>query len=120
MSKDKLDGIDWVNILFLSQEPLQNPQKGVIYCQQLNSPKRRTYPERWRDRPDDTLATTRRKLERCQFRQSCNLEDERRVCIFYVPLSLQGDIFLKRLEVSFYEHDFYEVTKVFVYIRVCH
>jgi hypothetical protein len=40
--------------------------------------------------------------------------------MFYVPLSLQGDIFLKRLEVSFYEHDFYEFTKVFVYIRVCH
>jgi len=31
MSKDKLDEIDLVNILFLSPWTLQIPQKGVIY-----------------------------------------------------------------------------------------
>ena len=43
------------------------------------------------------------------------LEDERRASITNAPLSARG-LFLKKLEVSYYDDDFYEVTQISVHL----
>src|SRR5689334_13072785 len=91
---------------------------------QFNSPTRRSYPERRRERPCDASTTCQRviimrgKLKRCQFRQTEVLGDERASyakidCPF---CSSEGAIsFLKEFHNEQY---IYDVTETDVHLRI--
>jgi hypothetical protein len=101
---------------------LTSTHNNDIMPTQFNSPTRRSYPERRRERPCDASTTCqrvviiRRKLKRCQFRQTDVLGDERaRYSKMYCPFcSSEGAIsFLKEFH---NEQHFYDVTEIDVHI----
>src|SRR5678816_4856289 len=92
---------------------------------QFNSPTRRSYPERRRERPCDASTTCQRvviirqKLKRCQFRQTDVLGDERASqSMIDCPFCSSGGAIFFSKGVSYNEQYFHDIAEADVHIGI--